>query len=285
MTADRRKRRDRPLVPGGPTAAELADQAGATPQKIAQVKRKIAADLGALDAMHVLALLADVSTHVLPTSFPLPLPQSAVVEYLATVLLERSDPHGLRDDDDSSGSHATRQAAEQALVAAEDIVGATLTARMLASGAAETPLEQLSADLAYRDVLFRWPSYSDQERAALESLFETPQVSAALRDVLGFDAQIALRLYDATVELIQRRREALSEHFAHVITAIADREPQVAAASPRLRRHLQLARAALDSALQALEPRELDACRTPSWRGCASASRNCTRRWSPTSAR
>jgi hypothetical protein len=202
------------------TATEVAQRSGATPADAALIKVRIAETLAPFDAMHLLALVADVSSMAVPSDFPLPIVPQAVVEYFATILLERDDPAGSADP---ANGPAIREAAQRAIGEIESLMSLTLLARMIQSGHAATPLSQLSADLAFRESVFRWPSYPDQERRALAELFKHPDVRNALVQELGFAAEDALQLHDAMDRLIHAQREAHSrlhgELFAeHVVT-------------------------------------------------------------------
>lgn len=228
---------------------------------------QIAASLGPFDAMHVLALVADVSSAVVPSDFKLPVIPQAVVEYLATILLEREDPSGTADP---ANTPALRVAVQRAIGEIERLMSLTLDSHMIDSGYADSAMSRVSADLAFRDVLFRWPSYPDQERRALNELFAPFEVRQALKTELGFTAEEAVGLHDAMDQLLGAQRVGHARVHERLVADRVPLDPQLAALSKDQRRMLAVAMQLGPDLVDVWTVRETDLARASGkrWQTC-----------------
>jgi hypothetical protein len=141
---------------------------------------RVADTLRPFDAMHLLALLADVSSVSVPSDFPMPILPHAIIEYVASVLLERDTSAG---SNTKARSPEVREAVQRVLPDVERMMSLSLGARMIESGYADDPLKQLTADLAFWDLTFRWPSYPEQEQEVLDELFDSSDIEQGGRTV------------------------------------------------------------------------------------------------------
>lgn len=224
--------------PSDRTPGEIRARSSVTAADAAQLKVQITECLASFDAMHLLALIADISSTVTPSDSSLPIIPQAVVEYFATILLERQDPTGTADP---ANTPALRAAAQRAIGEIERLMSITLLAHMIDSGYAEDPLSQVNADLAFRDTVFRWPSYPDQERRALTELFAPREVREALVGQLSFGSEDALRLHDAMDRVLAAQRLAHARAHEKLIAERLPLDPQLAALGEPERRMLAIA--------------------------------------------
>ncbi|MDQ3632724.1 MAG: NERD domain-containing protein [Actinomycetota bacterium] len=183
---------------------DSAEALGATPAAAAAEKIAILEDLAPFEALHLTALVAELSAPTLPSDAGIPRPSPTVCEYFASILLARTSPDG---EQPPRPAPEVRSAAQAALIRIERLTGRSFFAKLIQSGLTSAPFARLVVDRELRDIVFRWPNYPDQEEALLAELFSSAACATALRHQLGFDAEQALRMYRALTEITVVKRQ------------------------------------------------------------------------------
>lgn len=172
---------------------------------IADAKALIRDSLAPFDATQTLAAIVAFSTfgpadtYSEPTTVP-----SGRIEYVASTLLERDDPGGLRvmstEQTDRAGG-----AIQRALDTADEIGRSTIFTILSRSEGAQDPLRRVAAHLQLLDAAVRGPGYEGQAKELLADLFADPALEAALTRTLGFTAAQAVALEEALTRLVETR--------------------------------------------------------------------------------
>ena len=214
------------LMPDRLLRAELP-ALGAGPADLAKIKQEVAADLAAFEAMHVLACIVVLGMFSHPEIYSeLDDDSGAVVEWVASILLERSSPEPTAED---ATEHGMSAAIQRTLDRTRGITMQTMMDAKRREDSAETPMEAIAACVEMHDTTSRWPGFSDQAGALITALAADEEIGAYLRAELGFDLEQALALEVAAGRLLTDRmndhRENVAE-FAHKAAEAIDAEPE-----------------------------------------------------------
>lgn len=171
----------------------------ASPKQLAAIKQEIARDLAPFDALHIVATLM-VSSMVHDSSADFE--PAATIEYVASVLLERSDQRPTADPVSEPEKNA---AVQRTLDRVRGLTLHGLGAGRRATVGAGTAIEAIAESLRTSDALNRWPGYERQIVALIEDVFDEPTISASLLDDLGFDALEATACDGAIRDLLNER--------------------------------------------------------------------------------
>jgi hypothetical protein len=172
---------------------------------IADAKAIISDSLAPFDAIQTLgaivvfSVFSPAETYSEPTSVP-----SGRVEYVASTLLERNDPGGLRVMTVEQTDRAAG-AIQRALDAADEIARNTIFAILSKTEPASDPLKRIAGHLQLMDAGVRGPGYESQAKDLIEELFADAGLEFALRRTLGFTAAEALALETALSGATQER--------------------------------------------------------------------------------
>lgn len=191
----------------------------AGPAAIAKIKREIADDLAPFDARHVLACLAVTQMFGRPETYSeLDDDSGVTIEYVASILLERSSPDPV---DEASPPTKMSAAIQRTLDRTRG-----LTLHMGINGRqrqeqAETALDAIAATVEVHDALSRWPGYAQQARDLLAALARGDETAEFLGQELGFDLAQAVQLEDAAGRILETRH---NEHLVKTADRVNDIE-------------------------------------------------------------
>lgn len=202
---------------------------------VADRKLAIAEALAPYDAIQTIAVVA------LPANFSPPEGYSesrsdpaARLEYIASVLLQREQPQGLRVETVGQTTRAG-QAVQRAIQIADEILLCTIFHVMdKAQSAASPPLAQIAARLQLREAVVRGPGYERQGRDLMRQFFADEATARVLRETLGFDIDQLLTIDESLGSLLQRRFNAELE----TIALLAGEEPELAYQVHRRAEHI-----------------------------------------------
>jgi hypothetical protein len=172
---------------------------------IADSKAVIRDTLAPFDAIQTLGSIVAFSVfspaeiYSEPTSVP-----SSRVEYVASVLLERDDPAGLRVMTTEQTNRAAG-AIQRALDAADEIGRNTIFSLLSRSTRSVDPMRRIAAHLQLQDAGIRGPGYEHQTKGLIADLFTGVELDAALTRILGFTADQAVALEDTVSRLARER--------------------------------------------------------------------------------
>jgi hypothetical protein len=208
----------------------------AGPSEIAKIKQEIADDLAPFDALHVLACLAVTQMFTRPETYSeLDDDPGVTIEYVASVLLERSSPDPVRE--------AAEPAEMSAAIQRTFDRTRGLTLQMGISGRrredqAKTALEAIAAAVEVHDALSRWPGYAQQARDLLVALAREDETAEFLGRELGFDLTQAVQLEDAAGRILTTRYNEHGTRTADTVNDIEDafdRDPDTVPAPLQVR--------------------------------------------------
>jgi hypothetical protein len=223
------------LIAGIPASAARAKAASAMPDRLmraelppldagpgdlAKIKQEVAADLAPYEAMHVLACLVIQGMFSRPEIYSeLDDDSGAVIEYVASILLERPSPLPTVDP---APPPTMSSAIQRTLDRTRGITMQTILGAKRRETQAKTPLDAIAAGVEMHDAISRWPGYADQARALLTELATHEDVAAFLRSELGFDLREALELEDAVGRLLTDRFNAHGERTAEFVNQLEE---------------------------------------------------------------
>jgi hypothetical protein len=172
---------------------------------IADAKGAIRDALAPFDAVQTLAAIVAFSTFGGAKTYSEPkTAPSSRMEYVASTLLERDDPAGLRVMS-TAQTHRAAGATQRALDAADDVTRGTIFTVLSKSESAADPLQRIAAHLQLLDAAVRGPGYEHQAKKHLAALFDEQVLEAALARSVGFNASQAVALEEALTTLVEAR--------------------------------------------------------------------------------
>lgn len=175
---------------------------------IADAKSVIRDSLAPLDAIQTLAAIVAFSTFGAAETYSEPdAAPSGRIEYVASTLLERDDPAGVRVMSTEQTNRAAG-AIQRALDAADEIARNTIFTILSKAEGAPDPLRRIAAHLQLLDAGVRGPGYESQAKEVLAELFAHPALEAALTRTVGFTAADAIAIEEALTRLLESRFNA-----------------------------------------------------------------------------
>jgi hypothetical protein len=187
----------------------------ARPGDLAKIKQEVAADLAPYEAIHVLACIVIQGMFSRPEIYSeLDDDTAAVIEYVASILLERPSPLPTVDPAPPPTMSGPIQ---RTLDRVRGMTVQTIMGAKRREAEAKTPLEAIAAGVEMHDAISRWPGYADQARALLTELATDDDVATFLRGKLGFDLHQAIKLEDGVGRLLTDRYNKHGERTAEFI--------------------------------------------------------------------
>jgi hypothetical protein len=174
-------------------------------QTIAAAKAVIRDGLAPLDAIQTLGAMVAYSVFgVAETYSEAQSVPSARIEYIASTLLERDHPTGLRVMTAEETNRAAG-AIQHALDAADEIGRSTIFTVLSKAESAGDPMRRIAAHLQLVDSAMRGPGFEHQAKELIADLFSDPALETALTRTLGFTAAQAVSLEEAVSRLSRER--------------------------------------------------------------------------------